>query len=295
MLILSTINISGQDIEKLIPSLSELNGWKFISEPQVYVGDDLFNLIDGGADLYLEYGFTKVVSAQYADSLLSNIQVEIYEMADAASAYGIFSITQQTADWSKKYGKLSAVNQNYISFWKSRYYVVISWSTRQQQDETLLTKLADIIGQKIPGEGNYPDLLQSFQNIDQGKEVIYLKGNLALSNFYYFDYKDIFKIKEALAYSFENHKMIIIHYADQTKAIETLSDARGSMSNSKRITDVSSAFQGFGCKDNKGNRIQIRQIKNYAVIMVALDSSISLEPFMDDITRKIEALPANLN
>jgi hypothetical protein len=288
IMIFGAQNIASQDIEKLMPSLSELDGWKFTSEPQVYIGDNLYSLIDGGADLYLEYGFIRVVSAQYTDPSLSNIQVEIYEMIDAPSAFGIFSIAQQTLEWSKQYGKLSTVNQDYISFWKSKYYVILSWSSKQHLDEPMLARLANLIGQKIPDEGNYPELLQSFQDEDTANKVIYLKGNLALSNFYYFDYKDIFKIQEAIAYSRDNYKRIIIKYPELSNAIEILTGARQSISNNKRFTDVATAFQGFSCMDNKGNHILIRQIENYVVILVALDNSIDLEPFMDEITRKIE-------
>jgi len=284
-------NISGQDINKFIPALSELDGWKFTSEPKVYAGDTLFSLIDGGADLYLEYGFSQVVSARYADPSSSNILVEIYEMTDAASAYGIFSLTQQALEWSPQFGNLSAITLDYISFWKSRYYVNISWSSRQHFDGPLLDKLANLIVAKITETGDYPDLVSSFQQEFPGKKMIYLKGNLALSNFYYFDYRDIFKIKEALAFSPGNHKRIIIKYPDRETAIATLTEARQSMSKNKRFTDMATAFQGFSCTDNKGNHILIRQIDNYAVILVALDKTASLEPVMEEVTREIENVP----
>jgi hypothetical protein len=291
LLISAMRNASGQDIEKLVPSLTELEGWKFSSEPKVYTGDSLFNLIDGGADLYLEYGFIRVVSVQYADPLSSNILVEIYEIADPPSAYGIFSIMQQAMEWSAKFGNLSAVNQDYISFWKSRYYISVSWSSRQQLDQPLLNKLAILIAQKIPDTGNFPDLLKTFQDAGLVRKVIYIKGNLALSNFYYLDYRDIFKIKEAIAYSTGNQKRIIIKYSDKETSIETLAEARQCLSNNKRFSDVATAFQGFSCTDNKGNHILIRQIENYAVVLVALDKSALLEPVMEELTREIENVP----
>lgn len=291
MLIFGARNLSGQYIEKLVPLLSELEGWKFTSEPKIYAGDSLFNLIDGGADLYLEYGFSRVISMQYADPSSSNIQFEVYEMSDPPSAYGIFSLTQQTVEWSAQFGNLSAVTQDYISFWKSRFYVNISWSSRQHFDGPLLDKLANLVVQKIPDTGNYPDMMNSFQEAGPDKKVIFLKGNLALSNFYYFDYRDIFKIKEALAYSFENHKRIIIKYPDKQTAIDRLTEARQSMLKNKRFTDMATAFQGFSCTDNKGNHILIRQIDHYAVILVALDKTASLEPVMEELTREIENVP----
>jgi hypothetical protein len=291
ILISGVRNLSGQDIEKLVPPLSELEGWKFTSEPKVYIGDDLFSLIDGGADLYLEYGFTKVVSAQYADPSSSNILIEIYKMKDSPSAYGIFSITQQGVEWSVQFGNLSVVDEDYICFWKGRYYVNISWSSRQLSESPLLNKLADLVVKNIPDTGNYPDMLKTFQDQDPVEKTIYLKGNLALSNFYYFDYRDIFKIKEALAYSLENHKRVIIKYPDKQTAIERLADARQGMSKNKRFSDMATAFQGFSCTDNKGNHILIRHIENYVVILVALNNSIDLEPYMEEITRDIENAP----
>lgn len=290
-LFLGLQNIAGQGIEKLIPSLADLEGWKMTADPQVYIGDDLFDLIDGGADLYLEYGFDRVIAAHYADPSSNNILVEIYEMTDASSAYGIFSIAQQAVEWSNQYGYLSAVKEDYISFWKSKYYVILSWSSRQHLDQPLLAMLANMVGQNIPDEGTYPDLLQAFQATDPGKRVVFLKGNLALSNFYYFDYKDIFKIKEALACSQGSHNRIVVRYPDQQKALEILSSAKQNVLSNKRFTDVTMAFQGFSCRDNKGNLILIRQIENYIAILVALDSSISLVPFMDEVTQKIENSP----
>jgi len=288
ILLFLSLKMPAQEIVKLLPALVELPGWTLTSEPQVYADDNLFSLIDGGAEIYIEYGFNKVVSVQYADPSLSNIQVEIYEMADVQAAYGIFSITQQAKEWTQQFGNLSTVNEDYISFWKNRYYVNISWSSRQHLDQPLLSGLADKIAQKIPEKEDYPDLVKAFQSLDQDKKAIFLKGNLALSNFYYFDYKDVFKIKEAVACSLDGYHRIIIKYPDQKTALEILSDAKQSFSNNKRFTDVAMAFQGFSCKDNKGNLILARQIDNYIAILVALDNTVSLVPLMDEISQNIE-------
>jgi len=129
------VNTSGQALDSLLPAPVDIPGWKISQQPKAYSGDQLFELIDGGADIYLEYGFNQVVSVQYTDPSLNNIQVEIYEMLDDAAAYGIFSITQQMSSWSQEFGEISAVSDDYISFLKSRYYISISWSSRQRIDK----------------------------------------------------------------------------------------------------------------------------------------------------------------
>jgi hypothetical protein len=288
VILMGSLKATGQETSRLLPAAEELTGWKISRFPEVFTGDNLFDLINGGADIYFEYGFNDVVSAQYTDPSLNIIQVEIYHMTDASSAYGIFSITQQTVQWSEDYGNLSAVNQDYISFWKDRYYVNISWSSRQRIDPPLLAKLANLITGKISGQGDYPELVRVLQTMDLCKKSVFLKGNIALSNLYYFDYKDVFKINEAVACSPGGYHSVIIKYSDQASATEVMADAKQSVSNNKRFSDLAIAFQGFSCSDNKGNPILIRQIDKYIVILIALDAGIALIPLMDDITLKIE-------
>lgn len=287
-LLLISLNLQGQDILDLLPSKAELTGWTVNINPEIYSGEKLYELIDGGADIYLEYGFKQVVTVHYADPSQNNIQLEIYEMTDAPSAYGIFSLSQQTAEWSAQYGALSAIKADYISFWKDRYYVTLSWSSRQRLDTPKLEKLANMIADKITGKGDYPAIIKSFQALDPGKKVVFLEGNLALSNFYYFDYKDIFKIKEALGCSPGRYHKILIKYPDQAGSVRILADAKQSMLNNKRFTDVVVSFQGYSCRDNKGNLIMVRQVENYIAILVSLDNSLSLLPIMDEITLNIE-------
>jgi len=282
------LKLTGQDIKLLLPALQELPGWQFSAEPQVYDGDKLFELINGGADIYLEYGFSRVVSVHYLDPSQNDVQLEIYEMSDNSAAYGIFSITQQTASWSKGNGIISANNDDYFSFWKSRYYVNISWSSGKMVDKALMVGFADLVSGKIEEEGNIPDLVRAYKQSDPLEKNIYFRGRLGLSNFYYFDYKDIFRIQEGLAWLKDGYRQVIFRYADQAAATDVVSNARQSMANNKRFTDLADTFNGFSCKDNKGNFILIRQIENYIAVLVALDQTISLVPFMDDITLKIE-------
>ncbi|RPI04869.1 MAG: hypothetical protein EHM64_08550, partial [Ignavibacteriae bacterium] len=74
------------------PTLPDsIGGWTRSDPVTIYSGTDLFKLIDGGADIFLEYGFKKVVVQRYSDRNENSIDIEIYEMEDSSSAYGIFS------------------------------------------------------------------------------------------------------------------------------------------------------------------------------------------------------------
>lgn len=74
--------------EKIMPGMAILSD-------RSYDGSSLWGYIDGGADVYLEYGFvslralkTEVDSVRY--------QIDIYHMANPESAFGIFSISNYT-------------------------------------------------------------------------------------------------------------------------------------------------------------------------------------------------------
>jgi hypothetical protein len=211
-------------------------------------------------------------------------------MSDDSAAYGIFSITQQRVDWTEDYGNLSSVNNDYISFWKGKYYVNLSWLSKQDTDEPLLGKLAGIISDNIEDHGEYPLLVQTFSEDDPQKKAIYLEGNLSLSNFYYFDYKDVFRVNQGLATSYDGYHRIILKYSSGEDAEEVLSAAKQSMANNKRFAGLVDAFQGYSCSDNKGNAILVRQVDEYIVILVGFQPGISLVPVMDNIALKIEGI-----
>jgi hypothetical protein len=286
----SSYCLFSQEITGLLPSSAEIPGWSFSQEPEVFTGEELFELIDGGADIYLEYGFTQVVSAQFTDPSQNTIQTEIYEMTNDAAAYGIFSITQQMVSWTNAYGDLSSVSDDYIAFRKGKYYVNVSWSSRQHQDQPLLAKLAGIISGKIADSGKVPVLVGDFTKSGSDTKLIYMKGNLGLSNFYYFDYKDVFLLYEAIAWTSGSYNTIVVKYPDEGSAIEQISEVKTSFSSNKRFSDIVTTFQGFSCKDNKGNIILLRQIKNFIGIEVGLTPDVSLVPLLDEISVDIEKI-----
>ena len=279
-----------QEIVSLLPSADELPGWKIQQGPEVFEGDELFDLIDGGADIYFEYGFTRVVSIDYIDPFQNITEAEIYEMKDATAAYGIFSLTQQISGWGTTYGKLAVVTDDYIAFWKDRYFVNISWASRREVNSKPMHQLAGNISEAITEYGEYPDLIMAFNAVDPGKRAVFMNGNLALSNFYYFDYKDIFEISDAIACTPGDHHRIIFRYQDASEALKVLSAAKQSMMGNKRFTDVSMVYQGYTCKDNKGNVILVSQSGRYIIVLVALDPATSLTPIMEEVILKVEAI-----
>jgi hypothetical protein len=219
---------------------------------------------------------------------LNNLQAEVYEMEDDQSAYGIFSLTRLSSEWSDQFGSLAAIEGSYVSFWKSRYFVTISFMSGQGINQQALFDFARAISGKIDSPGEYPALVEKFREAGSDRKPVFLEGNIALTNFYYFDYRNIFRLKEAVAVSANGYHRIIINYPDTAASQTAITGARQDVSVLKRFSGLEMTFQGFSCRDNKGNLVLARQVENYIVILVSLDPALQLAPVMDEIILKIE-------
>ena len=89
LLLLITTSAAAQqaprNLSNYLPASGEVNGWKLSDTPKNFRGDELFLMINGGADIYHEYGFRQVQTAEYVDAGGKSINLEIYEMESPAS------------------------------------------------------------------------------------------------------------------------------------------------------------------------------------------------------------------
>src|SRR5512141_754220 len=67
-----------------------LDGWTMAVEETVYNPDNLWDLIDGAADVYLEYNFVDLHLCRYQQGD-KEIRVELYKHATREDAFGIYA------------------------------------------------------------------------------------------------------------------------------------------------------------------------------------------------------------
>ena len=276
------------DVKKLLPDPSGLEQWDFSREPECYRGEELFDLINGGADLFYEYSFVKVVNAQYAEKGGSKIQVEIYQMDSDSSAYGIFSSIYSNTAIKKEYGLYSLVDEQYIAFVKDRYYVNIAWLIRSNARQESLEALARMVNEKITAEGRVPRLLISLEGVERDGIPVYFRGNIALSNVYYFDYKDHFQIKQGAAFKSPGMLKLVFVYDDVETPKKVFSSVQEFLQGSRRFDDVGMIYQGFTCSDNKGNRLAFRSGNRFISVVVAYDEAVQLVSAQEKFFNQVE-------
>jgi hypothetical protein len=73
-----------------LPDGPALGGYANVGKAESYSGATLYGYMDGGADTFLEYGFSRLWVRRYARGA-TQIVVELYAMRDAAAASALYS------------------------------------------------------------------------------------------------------------------------------------------------------------------------------------------------------------
>lgn len=123
---------------------------------QYFNTETLYNYIDGGAELYLSYGFTNVLSRRYSCPGEMDIVAEIFDMKGARDAFGAF--TNMREKNQHEFGQGSQQLQGSLIFWKDHYFITLSTNKSTEKSMAAIKKIAEYIDQAIPNEGKIPDL-----------------------------------------------------------------------------------------------------------------------------------------
>jgi hypothetical protein len=74
-----------------VPDAKVIPGWQGVGKAELFAKADLYGFMDGGAELFFEYGFQDLTVQKYARDK-DELTLEAYRMADAEGALGIYLI-----------------------------------------------------------------------------------------------------------------------------------------------------------------------------------------------------------
>lgn len=151
-----------------------------IEKERTFVGTGLYGFMNGGSDLYLEYGFEKLTTRdiKYKEEKYT---IDIYEMSSPENAFGIYSLhtfkcmradTLRFSNCLSAYQYQAAIGNKYVSI------VFQSGSNKAKRNaDELLYLYVDTLNMKrisLP--------LEMRKEIPYSSSIKYLKGNLSISN-----------------------------------------------------------------------------------------------------------------
>jgi hypothetical protein len=183
-LVIITSVLFAQDNKNFpVVNSNDINGLK-ITRTSYYDGSALWGLIDGGADIYLEYGFDKLL---FREAELNGIKfrIEIYRMNSAGSAYGIYSVSHFKCSKEDTITKYICISQYQAQASVGKYYISVSNDMGNKESNKLtldmLTKILSGINESV---FSFPTLFQKKLFAGSQNQIKLIKGNLGMQNGY---------------------------------------------------------------------------------------------------------------
>jgi len=209
--------------QDLLPASGAVAGWERSSEMEVYVPDDLFDYMDGQAELFFVYNFERLAVQEYQRGDEGPIIVEVYQVASPADAYGLFSFyaTGQPMDLGSGG---SAEPGRLISFWQGRFYArVFAYGEAEQES---LSALGRQVAAGMPEGGGLPELVTRLpqESLVPGS-ARFFHQKLSLDNLLWLGDENILNLNEqtdavlaAYTYGDVQAQLLVVEYADAATA-----------------------------------------------------------------------------
>lgn len=145
-------------------------------------GNSLWGYINGGADLYLEYGFENIV-VHDIDFKGNPVRFDLYRMTDPRAAYGIFSVYSFSCDSTTGPGQFNCLTKWQIQAVKGNHYLSVIMSAGTQDEYNYASGIADALlstVENVPFEPGPPFTPGIFAAIPGKKK--FCRGKLGIEN-----------------------------------------------------------------------------------------------------------------
>jgi hypothetical protein len=156
-------SVFAQDIK-----LPDLKGYKKTTNYPVFLPENLWDYINGAADIYLAYGFVDLHVAEYKKGK-NVIKLEIYKQSDNTLAFGIYSTERSPSFRFMDLGSQGYIADGAINFFKGNYYVKIRTYSKNETALKSAESLAHKVADMITGGSEMPSALSLFP--ETGKKI----------------------------------------------------------------------------------------------------------------------------
>jgi hypothetical protein len=166
--------------------ISDLEGAKLVQE-RTFTKESLFGYMNGGAELYLEYGFDRLV---VTDLIVNgeDLKVEVYRMPSSDMAFGIYSVNIFRCDKSVPLAEYYCQSDYQVQFHKGDYYVNIINNNGSSNGITVARIIAkNLIESVSKASFNKTEFIPEKFMPENISKMMLIAGDVALSN-YAFEY-----------------------------------------------------------------------------------------------------------
>jgi hypothetical protein len=142
------------------PDCSLVPGWKQHGPVRSYVADNLFDYMNGNAEGYLIYQFVRMQGVTCRSGEKS-ILIDVSEMANPESAYGIFCANRDPRLTAEKIGMNGQIQPRRAIFAKGKYFVEFA-ANPAGDHVAALRAFATAMEKRVPGTTELPETVGWF-------------------------------------------------------------------------------------------------------------------------------------
>jgi len=140
----------------------EMDDWKLTINEKVYTPANLWDLINGAADMYLSYGFVNLHLAEYTHNDGTVIKVELYRHSSKDNAFGIYT-TERSPDYNYiDVGVQGYLEEGVLNYLFGDYYIKVTANMAGQKTQHALMLVAERIQDKLEQESEWPGIYTAF-------------------------------------------------------------------------------------------------------------------------------------
>ncbi|NLF09708.1 MAG: hypothetical protein GX594_17260 [Pirellulaceae bacterium] len=168
-----------------------LKAWNKLDKQRVFTAGDLYGHINGGAEIFLEFGFEQLTVQHYApirpvdgDRARPDLKIEIYRMTDPTAATGIYLMNCGKESRDAGFAERHNVNRHQLLFMRNRYYVLIGNSTGDESLRPVMIEFARYIAAKLPDDRPVDFSRQLPQNGLQKSSLRLIRGQYGLQSIF---------------------------------------------------------------------------------------------------------------
>lgn len=161
-------------LDLLFPGPNFIEGWTWDGSPKHYTPDNLYDYIDGEAELFHDYGFLGLsVLTYYKDSHEDTFfVVNIYDMGTDINAFGLYSTFRYPGYDFDSIGVESIVSDYGLKFYLGQYYIDIGMGDATESIQNAARFVANMIVKNIDVPAQPPDFLSLLPSDNQVEKTL---------------------------------------------------------------------------------------------------------------------------
>lgn len=244
-----------------IPEPAFAPGWAKSDPLRTFTGQDLFNQIDGGAELFLEFGFVKLrVQAYTRDK--SELTLNAYEMESAAAALGIYLMKMGKETPFPEVAARNSSEDAQLTILKGRYFIQVDNMGDAPAAKAEAIALADAFLSAVAAETSATplDALPAEGRIPGSERLI--RGPYGLQPYFTFGDGDSLSLDGKIYGALAEYRMpdgaaftrLIVPYPDSAAASAALAHLRANLDSYIKVTaDRPDGFDFLDFQSQKGS------------------------------------------